>query len=326
MTLRDSTGRITDVCEKSIQERNDPVASILVVDDSGAEQAGLSRLLSDGATHQIQTSGSDDESLKRVGIDGIDLVITDVQMFDGDGLELLEKIQEKFPQIPVILKVGQGTEEFAVKAIQQGAAGYLNQSSSPQQLQSMVEKLLAFRATKLSHEALLRRRERDEYEFRLPSRRVLMSATAGFLRQRIQASRICPDKELLRLGIALEEALLNACMHGNLELDSALREQDGDRFEILADQRSELPPWNHRYVYVGASVTQKRVRVVVRDEGSGFDPSSLPDPTDPENLLKPHGRGVMIMKLFLDEVTWNSSGNEVTMVKYAAEADSPGGV
>jgi anti-sigma regulatory factor (Ser/Thr protein kinase) len=55
--------------------------------------------------------------------------------------------------------------------------------------------------------------------------------------------------------------------------------------------------------------------VEIADEGPGFDPSKLPDPTDPENLLRPHGRGVMMMKLFLDDVQYNDQGNKVTLVK-----------
>lgn len=297
------------------------MANILVVDDAQAEQVRLSRLLATDSAYEIHTAGSGDEALEVAAEHAIDLVVTDLRMPNMDGLELLERLQEKYPRVPVILMAGQGTEELTVKAIQQGAAGYLNKQSSVRHLHAMVKRLLAARATDLAHAALLRRREVDEYEFKLPSRRVLMSATAGFLRQRIQASEICPEKELLRLGIALEEALLNACMHGNLELDSALREEDGDQFEALADERTEISPWKDRYVYVSASVTQEEARITIRDEGAGFNPDSLPDPTDPENLLKPHGRGVMIMKLFMDEVVWNPSGNEVTMVKNAMRDD-----
>jgi DNA-binding NarL/FixJ family response regulator len=293
------------------------VESILIVDETEAEQTRLSELLSVGDKYRIHTSASGDEAFDLVTKECIDLVITDLRAPQSDGLE---RLQDEFPRIPVIVIARQGSEELTVKAIQQGAAGYLKKGSPAHRLHSMVEKLLAGRATDLAHAALLRRRELDEYEFKLPSRRVLMSATAGFLRQRIQASEICPDKELLRLGIALEESLLNACLHGNLELDSALREHDGDLFESLADERSALSPWKDRHVYVNASVTQERALIKVRDEGVGFDPASLPDPTDPENLLKPHGRGVMIMKLFMDEVIWNASGNEVTMVKNAVEA------
>ena len=91
----------------------------------------------------------------------------------------------------------------------------------------------------------------------------------------------------------------------------------------MADERAELPPWKHRHVHVSMSITQDRACIVIRDEGNGFDPASLPDPTDPINLLKPHGRGVMLIKSFLDEVTWNDSGNEVTMVMYAKFNDNP---
>ncbi len=57
---------------------------------------------------------------------------------------------------------------------------------------------------------------------------------------------------------------------------------------------------------------------MIRDEGSGFDRSELPDPTDPENLLKSSGRGVMLMQTFMDEVIFNDRGNEVTLIKRRA--------
>ena len=54
---------------------------------------------------------------------------------------------------------------------------------------------------------------------------------------------------------------------------------------------------------------------VVRDEGPGFDPAALPDPTDPANLDKVTGRGILLMRAFMDHVDFNARGNEVTMVK-----------
>ena len=56
-------------------------------------------------------------------------------------------------------------------------------------------------------------------------------------------------------------------------------------------------------------------RFTIRDEGKGFDPSSLPDPTDPENLLKASGRGLLLVRTFMSEVTFNGIGNEITMIK-----------
>ncbi len=55
----------------------------------------------------------------------------------------------------------------------------------------------------------------------------------------------------------------------------------------------------------------------MEDEGAGFDPDSLPDPTDPENLMKAHGRGLLLVRTFMDEATHNAKGNALTLVKTA---------
>ena len=57
---------------------------------------------------------------------------------------------------------------------------------------------------------------------------------------------------------------------------------------------------------------------MVRDEGPGFDPATLPDPTDPSNLERVGGRGLLLIRTFMDEVRHNESGNEITFVKRRA--------
>ena len=62
-------------------------------------------------------------------------------------------------------------------------------------------------------------------------------------------------------------------------------------------------------------MAETEVKFTIRDCGLGFDVSSLPDPRCPENLEMTCGRGVMLMKAFMDEVNYNGTGNQVTMVK-----------
>jgi len=62
-------------------------------------------------------------------------------------------------------------------------------------------------------------------------------------------------------------------------------------------------------------VSPERVEIRVADEGAGFDPASVPDPTADENLMRPCGRGIMLMRSYMDEVTFSPVGNEVHMVK-----------
>ncbi len=93
------------------------------------------------------------------------------------------------------------------------------------------------------------------------------------------------------IRLSLEEALINAIKHGN-------------KFD------------RSRKVSVSADVGADLTTITVIDEGDGFDPSSVPDPTADENLEKPFGRGIMLMRAYMDEVGYNDRGNKVRMVKH----------
>ncbi len=99
-----------------------------------------------------------------------------------------------------------------------------------------------------------------------------------------------------RVAIALREAVINAVRHGN-------REQSGKRVTVAVDRNA------------------RELLVTVSDEGDGFDPAGLPDPRAPENLLKPHGRGIFMMRQFLDGVEYSfvpKQGTVVTLRKRLA--------
>jgi len=100
------------------------------------------------------------------------------------------------------------------------------------------------------------------------------------------------DEEIIfDIHVSLEEALRNAMMHGN-KLDI--------RKKIMVE--TELEP--------------NVMKVAVEDEGGGFNPLKLPDPTLNENLLKENGRGIYLMKHLMDEVKFENSGRRVVMTKY----------
>ena len=132
------------------------------------------------------------------------------------------------------------------------------------------------------------------------------------------------ENTVLRVSMALREALINAIEHGNLEVSSALREQDDDSYSRQVHQRRELEPYRARRVMLSVREAPGEVTYVVRDEGPGFDVKTLPDPTDPENLLKASGRGVLLMRTFMDEIQHNALGNEVTMIKRALQQAKSG--
>ena len=91
--------------------------------------------------------------------------------------------------------------------------------------------------------------------------------------------------------------------------------QDEKNYRLLLEERRHTSPYARRRVHVLATETPTEARYVIRDEGQGFDPSRLPDPTDPANLEKTSGRGLLLIRTFMDEVRHNDKGDEIVMVK-----------
>ena len=124
---------------------------------------------------------------------------------------------------------------------------------------------------------------------------LLMNAAAGWAG--------LPDEDVSGVALAVREAAANAVRHGN-------RMRAGTQ------------------VLVHVRLHPDRMEIVVRDEGDGFDPSELPDPLAPSNLLKPSGRGIFLMRNLMDEVSFGfpeGGGTVVTLAKSlaAVPADLP---
>lgn len=96
--------------------------------------------------------------------------------------------------------------------------------------------------------------------------------------------------DVFSIKLALEEALINAIKHGN-QLD------------------------RNKKVYISYRFLADVFEVTITDEGTGFDPSDVPDPTAIENLERPCGRGLMLMRHYMSKVTYSGRGNSVTMSK-----------
>ena len=143
-------------------------------------------------------------------------------------------------------------------------------------------------------------------------------ALVAYCQDALQMMNLSDAAKTRQVGTALNEALRNALDHGNLELDSSLREADDGSYERLRHQRQQESPYCDRRVHVETRFSRNEATYIIRDEGPGFDSSALPDATDPDNLLKPCGRGIMLMRTFMDDVTYNNRGNEVTLIKQRA--------
>jgi anti-sigma regulatory factor (Ser/Thr protein kinase) len=155
----------------------------------------------------------------------------------------------------------------------------------------------------------------SHFTFHLENDSALFNPLITYLQEAVSQMGLYGDDEQMRMGVALDEALANALYHGNLEIGSELRD-DPDAMCALIEDRRRQSPYCDRRLHVEVSLSHEEIKFIVGDEGPGFDPNSLPDPTDPANLEKVSGRGILLMRTFMDEVTFNPTGNVVKMVKH----------
>lgn len=142
-----------------------------------------------------------------------------------------------------------------------------------------------------------------------------LAAVVTFVRETLQLLRFSDQGTIIRTCVALTESLDNALYHGNLELSSDLRQGEGHEWENAVAERRASSPYKDRHIFVRTELSQREVVIAIRDEGPGFNPDLLPDPTAPNNIGCVCGRGVFLVRNFMDEVRYNDKGNEVTLVK-----------
>ncbi|MFM9962822.1 MAG: response regulator [Planctomycetaceae bacterium] len=291
------------------------MSRVLVVDDSPVDRRLAGRLIEKLGDMEVFYAEDGQAALAQVEAHLPDVVVTDMQMPRLDGFGLVEALKAQYPLIPVILMTAAGSEAVAVKALQVGAASYVPKTALADDLADVTQRVLSMSRTQRSQTRLLNRVKRSITEYEVETDRELVLLLSSHLQQQFNAMKICSDIDGLRIGIALEEALLNAFYHGNLECCSKLREDDCQKYADLATQRTQESPYKDRHIYVTVSLSRDEASWIIRDDGPGFDPSQLPDPTAPEYLERPHGRGLMLMRTFMNEVAYNELGNEVRMVK-----------
>jgi len=246
-----------------------------------------------------------------------ELVLAAYGLPGKDGLELVEEISRKYPRIPSVLMTDQGNEDLAAEALLRGAASYIPKRRLAADLERTIQMLLGLsRANRRNRHLLACWRETAD-RFVIDNTPELIPALVHHFQETLQLLDFADDRSRLRISVALTEALENAMFHGNLELSSTLRSGDGSRWREESERRRNLPPYAHRTVDVRAALSREEVRFTIRDEGPGFDPGAIPDPRSPEHIEDVGGRGVLLIRTFMDRVEYSSRGNEITLVKLA---------
>jgi CheY-like chemotaxis protein len=284
---------------------------ILVVDDSAVDRQLFEGLLSKVDGFTVVHAGNGKQALEKIREWQIDLVITDLQMPELDGLELVKTMRSEFPGIPVILVTGVGSEEVATQALHAGAASYVPKSKTAELLVPTVQNLIAIMHEGYSLERLLRKAIETRFEFVLNNDEAYTSAIIELCLKMLEGMSPLDQLERLRVGVAIEHAMSNALYRGNLQLDPRLQVHGNKREsrEFVALIRERMAKFKDRTIYVCLDIKPDEFECVIRDQGPGFEPD------DHATIEGAAGRGLILMQAFMDEVEFDLTGNEVTLRK-----------
>jgi CheY-like chemotaxis protein/anti-sigma regulatory factor (Ser/Thr protein kinase) len=293
------------------------MARLLIVDDDPVDRELAGRCLEGIADLDLLEAGDGQEAIETCLRESPDLVLTDLRMPILDGLGLVREVRQRLPLVPVILMTARGSEQVAAAALAAGAVSYVPKADLAELLAETVEQALAVATARHERVEVLRYFKSSQSWFELANDPALISPLVAFLQDDLERIGFADEQVRSQIGTALLEAISNAMIHGNLGVSSDLRKEGTEPYHRLIAERRRQEPWSRRLVYCTAEQSVKAVRYVIRDEGAGFDRSSLPDPTSTECMLEVQGRGLFLMCAFMDAVEYNEAGNEVRLTKLA---------
>jgi CheY-like chemotaxis protein/anti-sigma regulatory factor (Ser/Thr protein kinase) len=289
---------------------------ILVADDSATDRQLIGGLLKRDIEWIVDFADDGEKAMEMIADVTPDLVITDLQMPKLDGLELCRRSRGQFPQIPVVLITGKGSEGLAAEALAAGAASYVPKSAMAQSLADTVEQVLALSDAQKSKDRLMTMSTSTRHQFSLETDPHLIPQLVDFVCDAMKLLKVGDESVIRHVAVAVEEAMLNAMMHGNLDIST--EESHGARHAL---HEGTFKQWlemhgksaDDRRVKFATDISRSKVQFVIRDEGKGFDKSAFESASEPAHLSEAGGRGLSLICNFMNEVTFNEAGNEIRM-------------
>ncbi len=289
------------------------MAGILIVDDTAVDRRLAGGLLESDPGLDVSYAKGVQEALTMISTHLPDLVVTDLQMPEFDGLHLVQEINEKYQELPVVLITAHGSENIAAQALASGAASFVPKSELAGSLYETVMYVLSLSQNESRNRQLMGCARAAHFEFELDNDFDLIEPLVDLVQDVTASQEILSQRCQVQLGVALENALTNAMFRGNLGMS---REDYPVLSRDLVSKRAGQARYADRKVDFTVDVTSEKVEFRIADQGDGFDTSLVPEASDPESFRDGVGRGLVLIKAFMDEVNYSDSGRTLAMAKH----------
>ena len=296
---------------------------ILHIDPSSADRDMIRELLAIQENWMIEGASNYEEARDRLVLHPVDLILTEADLGDGEWRDIHSFVQSRQLTTPVFIVSSTMTVESAAQAARDGAEGVLVKGSDPREWLFPLECALERAASLSLRRAVESSLSQQTLEFTIHNEKGRVPHLVSLLVEQCDRFGLLDDRDRMRIQVALEEALLNSIIHGNLEVSSQLRELEGDAFGQAILERCVQDPYRNRRVTLIAEYSREAARFVIRDEGPGFDVEKVRNPAEDAGLELASGRGILLMRSFMDEIDYNDKGNEVSLVKRRSASLAP---
>jgi CheY-like chemotaxis protein/anti-sigma regulatory factor (Ser/Thr protein kinase) len=303
------------VAETPIASLNCELPTLLIVGDPNRLNVAREALVELELGWEVVFAGSAFDALDVPAVRNMDVILVDLGNPHIEAVELVESLHTQFPQTPIVLMSAPFAVSVALECLRKGASNHFPRDLLDTEPAAVLETLRAAARDHQRRRGALARLDNQFFEFTLHNDRTDVPAVAARLADAAIETGLCDRAAGTRITVAIEECLLNAIIHGNLGVSSELRQQDEAAFYREIEARRKQAPYADRRVKLTARISPKEAIFVVQDEGAGFDAASIPDPTDPANLFRVGGRGILLMRSFMNAVHFADGGRRVTLVR-----------
>jgi serine/threonine-protein kinase RsbW len=239
--------------------------------------------------HTVTPVDSVAEAVRWIEAGVVDLVVADLANATASDSQLVRTIHSRRTPVPLVITTSPN-DTVTSELLRSGSADVLAYPFDDEALDGTIEKAQAHH---LLHGDSMKVRPflTERIQFVIPSRVEYLDGILNHLSERLVKLRVI-EPETIDVVVALDEAIVNAIKHGNGYDPS-------------------------KSVTIVAEISRGVARFEITDEGPGFRMQDVPDPCAPENLLRTSGRGILLMRSTMDEISYNERGNALTLIKRA---------
>jgi len=295
------------------------VPTVLVVDDSPTDRIMASRFLEQEPEMIVRFACDGNAALAQIREQMPDAVVTDLQMPECNGLQLVSHVMNEFPRLPVILMTAQGSEEIAAEALRIGAASYVPKRVLASQLRDTVVRILAAASADGRQSSLMHSLADSFLRFEIQNDAELIETLMEHIQGMLRCLPLSDESERLRVVLAVKHAILNSLYHGNLEIPFDVEDLWTPAAAALIHERLTTAPFADRLLIIEANISPRAASFLIRHEGTAFPEETCQaksvDPCCPKHFT----RGIVLMQSTMDEVRILEDGRAISLLKRPSE-------